>query len=677
MARAKKNAGAKGGKSEKRKAQTAASTADLGRSTREARATYTNAKKTTEAYEGYLARGKVFLKSCVAQRRKEEAREGWVRPEGHVDTDLLAKAFSKPPNKYSATALELFITQKCLVENLKKSTAEGIHGAYAKYWDTMDSDKYAGEYHYDEELDKVSGCPARAGIVASLVKIIKIRDTEKGAAATRNHAEAISADDMKVMMDWSESICPASKLIEAVKMGVAPQDLAERLLLLKHGQMRAFGSSGFNLWTRNFELCALQMRDLTLNCVGPLPFNHPYFKVLLEGRKGWQHKQGYESKRESCEYNMYPQPDLPALDMHNFLLTWIPFYELCIGRKLQPDDYIFPYIASNGVIHPDREMTLQMCQNLITEFTEGAGLKKTYTTHSFRRGGAQYRFMFAPLGKRWSLNIVRWWGGWATGEHVDTLMKYLLDSLQSYETGHGDALCPVPLEADKSFMGDHLLVRPVVTEEFRAVTSQIITHLNKLSLTPPACVCAHGSQGVLNSVASSRSGHRQFPASATTGTNAGTIPTPASTAQPNRTPTPPARDESPISKPTPLSERVEIIPGVVIPNLKKGAKAWLDAVRQWEHGDPVKGLTPLQDWPREWYSGGMRKVTGSKRSQRKLIFDEYERLERSEAEFVKLYPDAHKHISTLILAIRETNKSRGVIMGRRSKRGVDSGADSD
>jgi hypothetical protein len=85
-----------------------------------------------------------------------------------------------------------------------------------------------------------------------------------------------------------------------------------------------------------------------------------------------------------------------------------------IGGKLQPDDYIFPYIASNGVIHPDREMTLQMCQNLITEFTEGAGLEKTYTTHSFRRGGAQYRFMFAPLGKRWSLSIVRWWGGWAT-----------------------------------------------------------------------------------------------------------------------------------------------------------------------------------------------------------------------------------------------------------------------
>ncbi|KAJ7933625.1 hypothetical protein B0H13DRAFT_1480033, partial [Mycena leptocephala] len=103
----------------------------------------------------------------------------------------------------------------------------------------------------------------------------------------------------------------------------------------------------------------------------------------------------------------------------------------------------------NATIQPRREMTLQMCQDLITEFTQGAGLEKSYTMHCFRRGGSQYRFMFAPLGKRWSLSIIRWWG-------VDTLMKYLLDSLQSYENGHGDALCPVPQEADKSFMSRRL-----------------------------------------------------------------------------------------------------------------------------------------------------------------------------------------------------------------------------
>ncbi|KAJ7877742.1 hypothetical protein B0H14DRAFT_2277967, partial [Mycena olivaceomarginata] len=68
------------------------------------------------------------------------------------------------------------------------------------------------------------------------------------------------------------------------------------------------------------------------------------------------------------------------------------------------EDYVFPYVSSNGTIDPRREMTLQMCQDLISEFTQGPGLAKSYTTHSFRRGDAQYCFMFAPLGKRWSLS---------------------------------------------------------------------------------------------------------------------------------------------------------------------------------------------------------------------------------------------------------------------------------
>ncbi|KAF8233405.1 hypothetical protein L208DRAFT_1048733, partial [Tricholoma matsutake] len=62
--------------------------------------------------------------------------------------------------------------------------------------------------------------------------------------------------------------------------------------------------------------------------------------------------------------------------------------------------------------------------------------------------------MYAPIGKRWSLCKIRWWGGWAVGEHVDTLMRYLIDSLQRYETDQSDALCPMQTEADQSFMGD-------------------------------------------------------------------------------------------------------------------------------------------------------------------------------------------------------------------------------
>lgn len=108
--------------------------------------------------------------------------------------------------------------------------------------------------------------------------------------------------------------------------------------------------------------------------------------------------------------------------MYTYLPQWISLLERCLGRELEPDDYIFPYCSSNGIIHPKREMTHDMIQNLLNEFGQGAGLKRAYTTHSLRRGGAQYRFMYAPIGRRWSLSVIRWWGGWAIGEHVSVLL---------------------------------------------------------------------------------------------------------------------------------------------------------------------------------------------------------------------------------------------------------------
>lgn len=106
------------------------------------------------------------------------------------------------------------------------------------------------------------------------------------------------------------------------------------------------------------------------------------------------------------------------MDMYTHLQRWLGFLQIRLGRDLEPNDFIFPYFGPNGVPHAKREMTHEMIQNYLTEFAKAAGLTKLYTTHSFRRGGAQYRFMWAPIGKRWSLSIIRWWGGWAIGEHV-------------------------------------------------------------------------------------------------------------------------------------------------------------------------------------------------------------------------------------------------------------------
>jgi hypothetical protein len=114
-------------------------------------------------------------------------------------------------------------------------------------------------------------------------------------------------------------------------------------------------------------------------------------------------------------YHIYKQ-DLSELDMFSRLPVWVALLEQKIGRKVEDDDYVFPYIAPNGILHPKKALSHDQVQCLLTEFCQGAGLVKNFTTHCLRRGGAQYRFIHAPIGKRWSLTIIRWWGGWAEGK---------------------------------------------------------------------------------------------------------------------------------------------------------------------------------------------------------------------------------------------------------------------
>jgi hypothetical protein len=89
-------------------------------------------KSTKVNYAGYIKRGKAFLTKLVEKRGQEGDRlDG-------IDTDLLAKAFDDDrPRKYSVTALELYLTEKCINEGHGKRTATGIHGAFTRFWDKM------------------------------------------------------------------------------------------------------------------------------------------------------------------------------------------------------------------------------------------------------------------------------------------------------------------------------------------------------------------------------------------------------------------------------------------------------------------------------------------------------------------------------------------------------------
>ena len=71
-----------------------------------------------------------------------------------------------------------------------------------------DGKNYAGEYRWNEETGEVKGCPAHASNVKAVVHSVKPCQKSKGASATRNHAEAMTLEELQWLMEWSTQECP-------------------------------------------------------------------------------------------------------------------------------------------------------------------------------------------------------------------------------------------------------------------------------------------------------------------------------------------------------------------------------------------------------------------------------------------------------------------------------------
>ena len=107
-----------------------------------------------------------------------------------------------------------------------------------------DGEKYAGVYQLDDKTGVVTGCPAWAPAVMAVVHAVKVRSSEKGHAAVRNHAEAMTIEELQKLMAWSETMCPDDMLTMPI------EDLETLKFRAEHALMRAFISSAFTLWTR-------------------------------------------------------------------------------------------------------------------------------------------------------------------------------------------------------------------------------------------------------------------------------------------------------------------------------------------------------------------------------------------------------------------------------------------
>ena len=152
---------------------------------------------------------------------------------------------------------------------------------------------------------------------------------------------------------------------------------------------------------------------------------------------------------------------------------------------------MFPVMGINGVMQPRELLSHDTVQKWIHEATSGAAIWGSFSTHCFQQGGAQYWFMFVLIGQYWPLARVYWWSGWAKQEHVgcfllpfqvllalsiinfcfsfpfqcDTLIRYLLDELHTYETDHSDTLVLVLHDTNNSLMGEAMLIQLASNED--------------------------------------------------------------------------------------------------------------------------------------------------------------------------------------------------------------------
>lgn len=111
------------------------------------------AKKTTDAYDGYIRRGKEFLHTFSVEESKAEScwkdREESGGNLATEDEDTMPsgdetrmhpqfrEAFDGQPLECTPLAIAMFMADKCLTHECGKSTASAIHAAFLRYYNQM------------------------------------------------------------------------------------------------------------------------------------------------------------------------------------------------------------------------------------------------------------------------------------------------------------------------------------------------------------------------------------------------------------------------------------------------------------------------------------------------------------------------------------------------------------
>ncbi|KAF7364523.1 hypothetical protein MVEN_00321300 [Mycena venus] len=395
------------------------STLSLLENSRQTTDEWLKSKRTKKGYGNYVKGGKKWLVEWTA--------------EGRLDDEISEDAFDVM-SEQTPLALRALTAYKC--EHLARgfASAEGIRSAFKDYFERNGR-----------------GIRSLRGGFKTYYESLKNRHNR---TSTATQALPMLPADLKVIMEYLDSP-------EAIKYFTVTQRL----------YFKAFVTTAFTLWTRNDELINLQFKDIKLNLRSKTGI--PYHEFSLIFRKT------NKDPTKVQKYMVQIDPAHPEIDCYTHVEAWKAHMERLLGRRLAGTDYVFPALASTGQIKFGEPTSRSAFETLLDEVVDKSnvlqGRNGRFTTHCFRRGGAQYRFLWAD--RKWSLKAVKWWGGWSSNENVGTLMRYLLDELMAYEEGFSDIMMDDRvIDRHETFMGEDERV-PVSKADLLKFEDSILTKI--------------------------------------------------------------------------------------------------------------------------------------------------------------------------------------------------------
>ncbi|KAK4050376.1 plasma membrane localization protein [Microbotryomycetes sp. JL201] len=251
---------------------------------------------------------------------------------------------------------------------------------------------------------------------------------------------------------------------------------------------RALFALGFFAWLRVDELCKLRMTDFQFDQTD----GHGRKSFLLHlGLRKTNQTDATRTFRMRCPEN---QPEGPAFfeiitEYKNLLLARLPA-DCRDNRNLR----FFPAFRNEQWdLQPGQELSKTALNILMQQTFEQAGvdyMDLQYTGHYLRRGGAQWRFIYAR--RKWSLHACQQWGGWTEQEHQETIVKYLLANIRTQSTNVGDILDPEAFEGRALYqeppaaLVDDKTVRQIIYDEVQAYSQLEASNRNEVDFATSA-----------------------------------------------------------------------------------------------------------------------------------------------------------------------------------------------